>query len=225
MSDQSNEGAQAPFGIPAEQTAAGVEAQADASQMPEPGAPSGPTPNEAWADVVTQLGELGDALSAWAKAASDTPENRQHIDEVRSGVNDMARQASEAFSAVAGSDFGRQFSEGATQVGQAIGGTAQEFSQAAAPHVASAFAGLADVFGRAAQKVSEATSQHAAEPPSRPAPEPPSAEQPVAPAWPETIAPAEPAAPAAPTAPQAASEAAASPEAPSDEEMREDLRQ
>ena len=171
MSDQTNEGAQAPFDAPAEQTAAAPEPQA-AQAADAPAAAPGPTPAEAWEDVRAALGVLGDALSAWAKAAADTPENRQHLDEVRSGVNDMARQANEAFSAVAGSDLGRQFSEGATQVGQAIGGSAQEFSQAAAPHVASAFAGLADAFGRVAEKP--------AEPPSRPAPEPPAAEEPSA---------------------------------------------
>ena len=142
MSDQINEGAPVPEEVPAEQPAA---EPTPAAAEPTPAAePIGPTPGEAWESVLSALGELGDALSTWAKAAADTPENRQHL------------------------------AEGATQVGQAIGGTAQEFSQAAAPHVASAFAGLADAFGRAAQKVSEATTgQPAAEPPTRPAPEPP----------------------------------------------------
>jgi hypothetical protein len=133
----------------------------------------GPSAREAWGDVVISLGDLGGAISAWAKAATDTPENRQHLEEVRSVVNDMARQASEAFSAVAESDFGRQVAEGATQVGSAIGSTAQGIGQAAAPHVASAFAGLADAFGRAAEKVGEAATPRDAEPSSRPAPEPP----------------------------------------------------
>ena len=204
MSDQINEGAPAPEQVPAEQPSA-AEPQAAVSEpqaAAEPGAPTGPTPGEAWDSVVSALGTLGDALSTWAKAAADTPENRKHVDEVRNGVNEMARQAGEAFSAMADSDFGRQFAEGATQMGQSIGEGAQEFSQAAAPHVATAFAGLADVFGRAAQKVSEATTARpAAEPPSRPAPEPPVAEEAAAPA---------PAAsseqPVAPSAPPAAGE-------------------
>jgi len=157
----------------------------------EPAAPNpaaaGPTPSAAWDDVVARLGDLGDALSAWAKAAADTPENREHLDEVRAGVNDMARQANEAFSAMAGSDFGRQVSESASQMGTAIGSSAQEFGQAAAPHVASAFAGLADAFGRAAQKVGEKASPPTApDPDARPAPEPPaSAATPMPPSEPE----------------------------------------
>ena len=201
MSDQINEGAPTPEQVPAEQPSA-AEPQAAVSEpqaAAEPGAPTGPTPGEAWDSVVSALGTLGDALSTWAKAAADTPENRKHVDEVRNGVNEMARQAGEAFSAMADSDFGRQFAEGATQMGQSIGEGAQEFSQAAAPHVATAFAGLADVFGRAAQKVSEATtSRPAAEPPSRPAPEPPAAEEAAVPA--PAAASEQPVAPSAPPA-------------------------
>ena len=185
MSDQINEGAPVPEEVPAEQPAA---EPTPAAAEPTPAAePIGPTPGEAWESVLSALGELGDALSTWAKAAADTPENRQHLDEVRSGVNDMARQANEAFSAMAGSDFGRQVSESASQMGTAIGSSAQEFGQAAAPHVASAFAGLADAFGRAAQKVGEKASPPTApDPDARPAPEPPaSAATPMPPSEPE----------------------------------------
>ena len=140
--------------------------------------------------MVDRLRELGDAISIWTRAAADTPENRKHIEEVRSGVNEMSRQAGEAFSSVATSDFGRQVSEGATQVGQAIGETATEFGQAAAPHVASAFAGLADAFGRAAHKVEESVTTPAGPPappeePGAPAPAPAAPQPPVAPAPPE----------------------------------------
>ena len=44
-------------------------------------------------EVVVALGGLGDALSQWAKAATDSPENRRHLDEIRTSVNDMARNA------------------------------------------------------------------------------------------------------------------------------------
>ena len=65
-----------------------------------PSSPVGPTTAEAWAQVVNKLSELSDAIAAWAKAAADTPENRRHVDDVRAGVNDMARQANEAFASV-----------------------------------------------------------------------------------------------------------------------------
>lgn len=152
------------------------EAERAASAASETGR-TGPSAGEAWAGVIVKLGELGDAISAWAKAAADTPENREHIDEVRAGVNDMAKQANEAFSTVASSDFGRQVAEGATQMGTTIGETAQEFGQAAAPHVASAFAGLANAFGRAAEKMGDAAAPPT--PPEPPAATPmPSAEPP-----------------------------------------------
>jgi hypothetical protein len=143
--------------------------------------PSGPTAAEAWEQVVRKLSELSDAISVWAKAAADTPENRKHVDDVRAGVNDMARQANEAFASVSGSEFGRKFAQGADEMGTAIGEGASEFGAAAAPHVASAFAGLADVFGRAAQKVGESVSPpRTPNPGARPAPEPPATPMPPA---------------------------------------------
>ena len=155
--------------------------------------PSGQSAGEAWGDVVSRLGELGDAISAWAKAAADTPENRKHLDDVRAGLDDVAQRANEAFSNVASSDFGRQVADGATQVGRDIGSTAQEIGQAAAPAVARAFAGLADAFGRAAEKVGEAAAPRTAEPPERPAPEPPASATAAVPPAPVTPAPGAPA--------------------------------
>jgi hypothetical protein len=143
--------------------------------------PSGPSANEAWSDVVGRLGDLRDAVSAWAKQAADTPENRKHLDDVRSGLDEAARHANEAFSAAASSDFGRQVADGATQVGAKIGSAAQEMSQAAAPHVASAFAGIADAFDRAAEKVEEAVAPpRSGEVSSHPAAESPASAQPPA---------------------------------------------
>ena len=146
------------------QTAADPEPAVGAGQ-PDAESSPGPTASEAWNGVVAAIGDLGEAVAAWARAATDDPENRRHLDEVRTSVNDMARRADTAFSSVAGSDFGQQVRHGADDAGQAFADTAQKVSDAAAPHVATAFAGLADVFGRAAQKAGEAAA-------SRPAPQP-----------------------------------------------------
>jgi len=165
------------------------EAEPPAEPSAAPSAAAGPTTAEAWQLVVCKLSELSDAVAVWAKAAADTPENRKHVEDVRAGVNDMARQANEAFASVSGSEFGRQFAQGADQMGAAIGEGASEFGAAAAPHVASAFAGLADVFGRAAQKVGESVSPpKTPNPGARPAPEPPAT--PMPPAEPAPAAPA-----------------------------------
>jgi len=152
-------------------------------------APEGPSASAAWDGVVVAIGDLGDAIGAWARAASDNPENRRHLDEVRGSVNDMAQKAGTMFTDVANSEFGQQVRQSADDAGQAFADTAQKVSEAAAPHVASAFAGLADVFGRAAQRAGEAAAPRPTTPsddeaPSRPAPEPPS--QSPSPAEPET---------------------------------------
>ena len=122
---------------------------------PVPESPAGPNAGQEWSAVVAQMGALGDAIAAWARAAVNDPDAQRHLDEVRSGVNAIARKAEGAFNDVAASDFGQQVRQGAQQTGAAIGDTAQMVSEAAAPHVANAFAGLADVFGKAAQKVNE----------------------------------------------------------------------
>jgi hypothetical protein len=131
---------------------------------PAAGAPAeprtaGPSAGEAWSSVIVAIADLGDAVAAWARAAADDPENRRHVEEVRASVNDMAKNADAAFSGMADTDFGKQVRKGADDAGQVFADTAQKMSDAAAPHVASAFAGLADVFGRAAQKAGEAAAQ------------------------------------------------------------------
>ncbi len=159
---------------------------ADASEPAAADATPGPSASEAWAEVVSRMGELSTAVAAWAKAAADNPENRRRLDEVKNGVNDMAKQADAAFAHVTSSDFGQQVKSGAEEAGAAIGDAAQKVSEAAAPHVATAFAGLAGMFGKAAEKVEEAAQRQrtAAEPSAEPAAEEAAAAEPAAPAEP-----------------------------------------
>jgi len=163
---------------PDAETGAEATGPAGAEQSAAESAPEGRSAGDAWDGVVVAIGGLGDAISAWARAATDNPENRRHLDEVRGSVNDMAQKAGTMFSDVANSEFGQQVRQSADDAGQAFADTAQRVSEAAAPHVANAFAGLADVFGRAAQRAGEAASPRPTTPsgdetPTRPAPEPP----------------------------------------------------
>ncbi|NTU71944.1 MAG: hypothetical protein HGB10_09030 [Coriobacteriia bacterium] len=150
---------------------------AEATPAPEPaaaapGAAAGASAGEAWADVIARMGELGDAIATWTRAAADNPENRRRLDDVRRGVNEMATKADGAFAQMSNSDIGQQVASSAEEAGQFIGDTAQKVSEAAAPHVATAFAGLANAFGKAAQKVEEAATRQAAPaPPAPPAPD------------------------------------------------------
>jgi hypothetical protein len=140
------------------------------SATPEPPTdPSGPSASEAWADVVARMSELGAAVTTWTRAAADNPENRRRLEDVRNGVNDMAKQADAAVSRVTSTDVGQQVKSGAGEVGQAIGDAAQKVSDAAAPHVATAFAGLASAFGRASHMVEEAAARQKAAAASPPA--------------------------------------------------------
>jgi hypothetical protein len=162
----------------------------DETQNPAPAPDAAPQTDgsataDAWNDVVARMGELGSALSAWAKSAADDPANKQRLNQVRAGVDEMARQADAALGKVTSSDFGQQVTQGAQQAGDAIGDAAQQVSAAAAPHVATALSGLASVFGKAAAKVDEAVSRDRA-------PEPPAEASQPAPAGPAEAAPAPP---------------------------------
>ncbi|MFA5845155.1 MAG: hypothetical protein WC971_10050 [Coriobacteriia bacterium] len=116
---------------------------------------AGASAGQAWADVLARMSDLAEAVARWAKAAANDPDNRQKLDQVRTGINDMAQKADAALGHVSSSDIGQHVKEGAEQAGQAIGGAAHRVAEVAAPHVRNAFAGLSDAFGKAAAKMEE----------------------------------------------------------------------
>ena len=142
--------------------------------------PTGPSAGEAWGDVVAAMNGLGDAVSNWARAATNDPDAKQKLAQVRVGISEIARKADVAVSQVSSSEFGQQVKGGAEQAGQAIGDAAQQVTTAAAPHVKTAFAGLASAFGRAAERMDEAAARRTppAEAAAPPAPAPATAADP-----------------------------------------------
>jgi len=153
---------------------------------PAPAAEAAPDPasREAWNEVMVAMTDLGDAVARWARAATNDPAAEQKLGQIKGGINDIAAKAETAFGQVSESDVGKQFAQGAEQAGQAIGDAAQQFTTAAAPHVKSAFAGLASAFSKAADKVDQAARSHEANTTATPAPASadPAAAAPTAPA-------------------------------------------
>lgn len=133
-------------------------------QQPSEQQPAGAS--EAWSEVVDKMSQLGDAITAWAKAAAHDPENKRHVDELRAGLNGLTARAGEAFETVKESDLGQQVGEAADKAGAAIGEAAEKVTTAAAPHVASAFGALSEAFGKAAHKVGTSVSSQPAPPPA-----------------------------------------------------------
>lgn len=124
------------------------------SRAARPKDDAGPTTaSEAWREVLARMGDLGDAMEQWTKAAVNEADAKQKLDQVRMGISDIAQKADAAFGQAQKSELGQHVKEGAEQVGQAFGEAAQRVSDATAPHVKDAFAGLSDVFGKAAAKV------------------------------------------------------------------------
>lgn len=191
--------------LPEPHTATDPGAQPPAAEKPEhaaptPPAPEGRTATEAWAAVVARMNDLGDAVSDWARAASDNPENRRRLDDVKRGVNDIAGKADETFKSVAGSEIGQHVKASAVEAGQAIGAAAATAGRAAAPVVATTFAGIAEFFGTAAERVEEAAARKTTETAGVPEPTVPSADVASPPVAPEP--PAAPEAPAPPAPPE-----------------------
>ncbi len=147
-----------------EGAAAETAGAAAADSSPE----AGPAASQAWDDVLSEVNRLGDAISNWARTAAEDPENRRKLDEIQAGMDDMARQAQDTFEDMEGTDWGKQVRGGLEETGRVVGGAAQRVSDAAAPHVALIFAGLADAFGKAAAGVDESARRRAEETAARP---------------------------------------------------------
>ena len=146
MSDEDRE----PIEDPTNDTAP-AGAGADTAEDTSPGAGSDgtttPRAGEAWDDVLAKVSDLSDAISRWAKTAANDPENRRKLDEVKAGMDDMARQAQTTFEHIDETEFGKQVRQGAEETGRVLGDAAQKVSDVAAPHVAVIFSGLADAAG------------------------------------------------------------------------------
>jgi len=137
------------------------EPAADAATEPETAAGfSSAEAREAWDDVIARMAELGEAVARWTRTAVNDPTAKQKLAEIRRGISDITSKGEETFSHVADSDAGKQFAQSAEHAGAAIGDAAQQFSTVAAPHVKSAFEGLAGIFGKAAERIDEATRRH-----------------------------------------------------------------
>jgi len=151
---------------------------------PEPNGTSSPT-GEAWEDVVARMNDLGEAVARWVRAAANEPDTKEKLDRVRAGIDDIGQKADAALGRAVRSDLGQQVKEGAEQAGQAMSDAAQRVTDVAAPHVKNAFAGLSDVFGKAAARVDEATHRHPEPAPAdeapTPAPEVPAEDDPASP--------------------------------------------
>lgn len=127
---------------------------------PEPTDPSGQTAGDAWDDVLERLSGLGDAVTRWVKAAANEPDAKEKLGQVSAGINDIGQKLDAALGRAVRSDLGQQVKEGAEQAGQAISDAAQHVTDVAAPHVANAFSGLSDAFGKAAARMDEAIRRH-----------------------------------------------------------------
>lgn len=124
----------------------------------------------AWEDVKRALDELGSSVAQWAASVKDDPENRRHIEELKTGINDLGDELGRIVDKAAQSDVGRTVGGAAQKAGDAIGDTARKVGTEAGPHVAAAFRSVAEGMRKAAESVESKVAS--ADGPS-PAPAPP----------------------------------------------------
>lgn len=128
-----------------------------------------------WPDVVRSLDELGRAVTAWASAVRDDPENRTRVKELQEHLEVMGRQVGEVADSAMRSDVAKQVGSAFVATGEVVASTAKRVSDEVSPFVASAFRTAAESIRDAAQRIEQRTAEAPSEP--TPAPAQPAAEQ------------------------------------------------
>ena len=110
---------------------------------------TGPTSGDAWREVAARLDDLGDAITRWARATKDDPDNRRRATELKERIEAMGRQ-----------------------IGDVLKQAGGRFSEEVAPRMASAFDAAADKLRDAAERSEQ---KEASESEPEPEPEAPEA--------------------------------------------------
>ena len=108
----------------------------------EPENPGTSTQSEAgsdsWQEIGRQFHMLGEGLANTFRAMWEKEENQQRLQEIRSGLNDMANQVSEAVKDTANSPEGQKFRAELGAAASNIKSSAVQASEAARPHLIAA---------------------------------------------------------------------------------------
>lgn len=115
-------------------------------------------PAESWAEVVRSLDDLATAVTGWAAAMRDDPENRRRVKQLQQQLEGVGKQIGEAADAAAKSDFVKQVGEAAVTTGEVVFDSAKRFSGQVAPYISSTLQTAAEGIRDAAKRVDERAS-------------------------------------------------------------------
>lgn len=139
---------------PSGSTIGGSGPAAGAASAASPGA-SSQRPADSWAEVVRSLDDLATAVTGWAGAMRDDPDNRRRVKQLQQQLENVGHQIGEAADAAAKSDFVKQVGEAAATTGEAVFDTAKRFSGQVAPYISSTLQTAAEGIRDAAKRVDE----------------------------------------------------------------------
>lgn len=92
----------------------------DGTQDPTVGAGAGTSPPaDGWEELRRQLSELGSTIVATVRAAADDPENRRRAQELKQGLETLAREVGDAVAEATSSEHGQRVKEAAEKVAEA----------------------------------------------------------------------------------------------------------
>lgn len=133
-------------------------------------------PRDEWAEVKRSLDELGAAMTKWAAAVKDDPENRRQAREIKERFESMGKDMGRVIDSAADSDFARDMGSAAGKAGEALVDAARVVGREVRPFMATAFRTAAEGMRVVAEKVDDSAARRAAATPQTPAasaPEPP----------------------------------------------------
>lgn len=132
---------------------------------------SGSIPRDEWSEVKRSLDELGAALTKWAGAVKDDPDNRRQAREIKEQFETMGRDIGKVIDTAADSDFARDMGSAANKAGEAVVDAARTVGREVRPFMATAFRTAAEGMRIVAEKVDDSADRRRAgsEEPAAPA--------------------------------------------------------
>lgn len=128
-----------------------------------------------WADVKRSLDELGAALTKWASAVKDDPENRRHAAQIKEQFESMGKDMGKIIDSATDSGFVKDMGSAAGKAGEAVTDAAHTLGREVRPFMAAAFRTAAEGMRVVAEKVDDSAARKTAAAPAPAAPEPPPA--------------------------------------------------
>lgn len=111
--------------------------------------------SEAWRDVVNELDALGDAISRWAKAAVNDPENKRRLDELSARLDSFVASVNDKAKSLSESEVGEAFRHASEATGEAFRTAGEKITEKAGTGVSTALKTVSEKLRSAAEHIED----------------------------------------------------------------------